>query len=106
MGTNGILPAEGDFNEQGVLKAIFAQYIMQLINDGGQTQYLDWITNNINTGWKNRDTDRNLTFRNYSHSLPNRRYTILRGKQYCNVYAALPSKTVKFPSQQLRKALP
>jgi predicted alpha-1,6-mannanase (GH76 family) len=26
--TNGILPAEGDFNEQGVLKAIFAQYVM------------------------------------------------------------------------------
>jgi predicted alpha-1,6-mannanase (GH76 family) len=70
MGTNGILPAEGDFNEQGVLKAIFAQYIMQLINDGGQTQYLDWIRTNINTGWKNRDTDRGLTFRNYAIHCP------------------------------------
>jgi predicted alpha-1,6-mannanase (GH76 family) len=26
MSANGILPAEGDFNEQGILKAIFAQY--------------------------------------------------------------------------------
>jgi predicted alpha-1,6-mannanase (GH76 family) len=70
MSTNSILPAEGDFNEQGVLKAIFAQYIMQLINDGGQNQYLDWVQTNINTGWKNRDTERNLTFRNYSIHCP------------------------------------
>jgi predicted alpha-1,6-mannanase (GH76 family) len=68
--TNGILPAEGDFNEQGVLKAIFAQYVMQLITEGGQTQYLPWIQNNVNTGWKNRDTKRNLTYRDYSVSCP------------------------------------
>ncbi|MFD0793779.1 glycoside hydrolase family 76 protein [Mucilaginibacter litoreus] len=66
MCTNGILPAEGDFNEQGVLKAIFAQYITQLINEGGQTQYLDWIKTNVNTGWNNRDKARNLTWRNYA----------------------------------------
>ncbi|RFZ84135.1 alpha-1,6-mannanase [Mucilaginibacter terrenus] len=70
MGTNGLLPAEGDFNEQGVLKTIFAQYIMQLINDGGQPQYMDWIQTNVNTGWKNRDTERNLTFRNYAIHCP------------------------------------
>lgn len=68
--TNGILPAEGDFNEQGVLKAIFAQYVMQLITDGGQLQYLPWIQTNVNTGWKNRDTRRNLTYRDYSVSCP------------------------------------
>jgi predicted alpha-1,6-mannanase (GH76 family) len=67
---NGILPAEGDFNEQGVLKAIFAQYVMQLITEGGQTQYLPWIQTNINTGWKNRDIKRNLTYRDYSISCP------------------------------------
>jgi predicted alpha-1,6-mannanase (GH76 family) len=70
MGSNGILPAEGDFNEQGVLKAIFAQYIMQLITDGKQTQYLDWVKTNINTGWNNRDKDRNLTWRNYALAAP------------------------------------
>ena len=70
MGANGILPAEGDFNEQGVLKAIFAQYIMQLITDGKQTQYLDWVKTNINTGWNNRDKDRNLTWRNYALAAP------------------------------------
>ncbi|WP_158799522.1 glycoside hydrolase family 76 protein [Pedobacter sp. L105] len=68
--TNGILPAEGDFNEQGVMKAIFADYMMQLINEGGQTQYLSWIQNNVNTGWANRDQARNLTYRNYAVSCP------------------------------------
>lgn len=66
MCTNGILPAEGDFNEQGVMKAIFAQYIMMLIKDANQPQYLPWIVNNINTGWNNRDKARNLTWRNYA----------------------------------------
>ncbi|WP_426589432.1 glycoside hydrolase family 76 protein [Mucilaginibacter sp. R-33] len=69
MCTNGILPAEGDFNEQGVLKAIFAQYIVQLINEGAQSQYLSWIQTNVNTGWKNRD-GRNLTYRNYAVPTP------------------------------------
>lgn len=62
----GILPAEGDWNEQGVLKAIFGQYVMQLITDGKQTQFLPWIQQNINTAWNNRDPQRNLTFRNYA----------------------------------------
>lgn len=62
---NGILPAEGDWNEQGVLKAIFGQYIMMLINDGKQTQFLPWIQQNINAAWGNRDAARGLTYRNY-----------------------------------------
>ncbi len=36
---DGILPAEGDWNEQGVLKAIFARYLMYLVDIGGQEQY-------------------------------------------------------------------
>ncbi|WP_184550857.1 glycoside hydrolase family 76 protein [Mucilaginibacter sp. FT3.2] len=68
--TSGILPAEGDFNEQGVLKAIFAQYVMQLITEEGQTQYLSWIQTNVNTGWINRDATRNLTYRNYAVACP------------------------------------
>ncbi|SDE68900.1 Glycosyl hydrolase family 76 [Mucilaginibacter pineti] len=70
MCKNGILPTEGDFNEQGILKAIFAQYIMELVKDGKQTQYLPWIQQNVNTGWQNRDTARNLTFRNYAIPCP------------------------------------
>lgn len=68
--TSGILPAEGDWNEQGVLKAIFARYIMMLIKDGGQSQYLDWIRKNINTGWGNRDAGRGITYRNYTVQCP------------------------------------
>jgi predicted alpha-1,6-mannanase (GH76 family) len=70
MCTNGLLPAEGDFNEQGVMKSIFAQYIMMLINDGGQTQYLSWVQQNANTGWQNRDPARNLTYRSYGVACP------------------------------------
>lgn len=70
MCTNQILPAEGDFNEQGVLKSIFAQYITQLIKEGGQSQYLSWIQTNVNTGWDNRDKARNLTWRNYALPAP------------------------------------
>ncbi|PUZ23046.1 alpha-1,6-mannanase [Chitinophaga parva] len=68
--TAGILPAEGDWNEQGVLKAIFAHYIMNLVNDGGQAQYLPWIRKNINTAWGNRDVARGLTYRNYAIPCP------------------------------------
>lgn len=67
---NGILPAEGDWNEQGVLKAIFARYIMMLVKDAGQSQYLPWIRKNINTAWGNRDTGRGLTYRNYAVQCP------------------------------------
>lgn len=63
--TEGVLPAEGDWNEQGVLKAIFARYLVMLINDGHQKQYLPWIQHNANTAWANRDTSRGLTYRNY-----------------------------------------
>jgi uncharacterized protein YyaL (SSP411 family) len=67
---NGILPAEGDWNEQGVLKAIFARNIMLLIQDANQTQYLTWIRKNINTAWGNRDPGRGLTYRNYNVPCP------------------------------------
>ena len=70
MCISGLLPAEGDFNEQGVMKSIFAQYIMMLINDGGQKQYLTWVQKNANTSWQNRDPARNLTYRDYSVVCP------------------------------------
>jgi predicted alpha-1,6-mannanase (GH76 family) len=67
---NGILPAEGDWNEQGVLKAIFARYMMMLVKDANQTQYLDWARKNINKAWGNRDPSRGLTYRNYNVVCP------------------------------------
>ena len=63
---DGILPAEGDWNEQGCMKAIFAHYIGILINDCGQTQWLPWIYDNINAAWMHRDTGRNLMYRDYT----------------------------------------
>lgn len=66
----GILPAEGDWNEQGVLKAIFARYLMDLVNDGKQEQYLPWIRKNADVAWKNRDKNRNIMFRDYDIPCP------------------------------------
>ncbi|WP_461490605.1 glycoside hydrolase family 76 protein [Pontibacter sp. HJ8] len=67
---DGILPAEGDWNEQGVLKAIFGRYMMMLIQDGKQPQYLPWLRQNIDKAWQNRDKTRNLTYRNYKIACP------------------------------------
>jgi predicted alpha-1,6-mannanase (GH76 family) len=67
---NGILPAEGDWNEQGVLKAIFARNVMMLIKEAGQSQYLTWIRGNINSAWGNRDAGRGLMYRNYKVTCP------------------------------------
>lgn len=66
----GILPAEGDWNEQGVLKSIFAQYMQLLIVTAGQTQYQEWIHHNINLAWANRDQKRVLMFRDYKVTTP------------------------------------
>jgi endonuclease/exonuclease/phosphatase family metal-dependent hydrolase/predicted alpha-1,6-mannanase (GH76 family) len=66
----GILPAEGAWNEQGVLKAIFVRYMDMLIDDAGQQQYLAWLQKNINTAWQNRDKDRTLMYRDYDVPAP------------------------------------
>lgn len=47
-------------NEQGIYNAILAQYLPILINDCGQTQYIEFIERSIEFGWKNRDKTRNL----------------------------------------------
>jgi predicted alpha-1,6-mannanase (GH76 family) len=69
-GTSGLLPAEGDWNEQGVLKSIFAHYLFMLINDANQQQYLPWIQNNATWAWRNRDKNRNIMHRNYGIPCP------------------------------------
>lgn len=69
---NGILPAESSSNEQGVMKAIFAQYIYTLIYDSiePQNQYLSWIKANISAAWQNRDQSRSIMYRDYTVSCP------------------------------------
>lgn len=67
---NGILPAEGDWNEQGVLKSIFVHYMKDLIEKGEQEQYLEWIIDNANTAWKHRDPVREIMHRDYTKPAP------------------------------------
>ena len=67
---DGILPAEGDWNEQGVLKAIFARYMQKLIKDGGQNQYTSWLQENATLAWHNRDENRDIMFRDYDVKAP------------------------------------
>lgn len=52
--------------EQGIYTAIFAQYIVRLIEDCNKPEYLPWLRRTINYGWKNRDAVRNLTYKNYT----------------------------------------
>ncbi len=66
---NGILPFElGE--EQGVYHAIFAQYIIRLIEDGNKPEYLPWLRMNINAGWNNRDAERKLTHKQFTTVFP------------------------------------
>jgi predicted alpha-1,6-mannanase (GH76 family) len=67
---SGILPAEGDYNEQGVLKAIFAQYLAELVKVYPQGDYAKWAIYNANTAWNNRDQTRNIMHRNYKVPCP------------------------------------
>lgn len=66
---NGVLFYKNGI-EQGIYTAIFAQYIIRLIEDCNQKQYVDWMRLNINTAWANRDKDRNLTFKDASNPCP------------------------------------
>lgn len=64
---NNVLRPEGNpsqtevGDEMGIYNAILAQYLPILINECGQTQYIEYIERSINLGWKNRDKERNLT---------------------------------------------
>lgn len=68
--SNGILPAEGDWNEQGVLKSILAQYLILLLPKDSHGEYTNWIKSNINLAWQNRDQDRGITYRDYKIKCP------------------------------------
>ncbi|MCW3804459.1 glycoside hydrolase family 76 protein [Plebeiibacterium marinum] len=64
----GMFPFENGI-EQGVYAAIFAQYIVELI-DCDQPQYHKWLLKNINNSWKNRDQMRKLTFKDFAIPCP------------------------------------
>lgn len=66
----GILPAEGDWNEQGVLKAIFANYLSMLAKAFPSGDYAKWAIYNANSAWNNRDLSRGIMYRNYKITCP------------------------------------
>jgi DUF1680 family protein len=69
MSGNGFLHVENGI-EQGIYHAIFAQYIIRLIEDGGQSQYLSWLRENINAGWANRSASSGVTYKDYANPTP------------------------------------
>lgn len=66
---DGLLPFKNGV-EQGIYAAIFAQYVIRLIEDGGQPQYLDWLRHNIDVAWSHRDQRRNITFKDAARACP------------------------------------
>lgn len=66
---DGLLPFKNGV-EQGIYAAIFAQYIIRLIEDGNQPQYMDWLRHNIDVAWNNRDVNRNVTFKDATKPCP------------------------------------
>ncbi|UKT62776.1 glycoside hydrolase family 76 protein [Pedobacter mucosus] len=66
----GILPAEGDYNEQGVLKAIFAQYLVDLDQVFPAGDYKKWAVFNATSAWNNRDFSRGIMHRDYKNPCP------------------------------------
>jgi predicted alpha-1,6-mannanase (GH76 family) len=69
MSTNDFLPFENG-TEQGIYIAIFAQYIIRLIEDGKQYNYLPWLQHNINTGWANKLASSGITHKDFAHPAP------------------------------------
>lgn len=67
MSKEGLLPFETGI-EQGIYNAILAQYIIRLIEDCEQYQYIPWLHYNIDMAWANRDKSTNIT--DMDHSKP------------------------------------
>lgn len=65
----GLLPFKNGV-EQGIYGAIFAQYIVRLIEDGRQYQYKSWLQYNIKTAWSNRNIKTYITYKNAAISCP------------------------------------
>ncbi|MDR0714969.1 MAG: glycoside hydrolase family 76 protein [Bacteroidales bacterium] len=69
MSRNGFLPFENGI-EQGIYTAIFAQYMIRLIEDGKQFRYIEWLHKNINAGWKNRLETNDITYKDCANPAP------------------------------------
>jgi predicted alpha-1,6-mannanase (GH76 family) len=69
MSSGGFLHFENGV-EQGIYHAIFAQYIVRLIEDGGQSQYLPWLRRNMDAGWANRLPSHGITYKDYARPAP------------------------------------
>ncbi|MDR2026117.1 MAG: glycoside hydrolase family 76 protein [Prevotellaceae bacterium] len=69
MSTNGFLHFENGI-EQGIYTAIFAQYIVRLIEDGKQYQYVPWLRHNIGAGWANRIPSLDITYKDFANPAP------------------------------------
>lgn len=67
--STGLLPFKNGI-EQGIYASIFALYIIRLIEDAKQPQYIAWLHYNINVAWNNRDRERNITFKDASKPCP------------------------------------
>lgn len=105
-GTNRILPLATGY-EQGVYCAIFAQYISMFINDfnpnseykdkltaAQHTKFVKWINNNLNSGFKNRDS-RGLSNGNFQKAQTEGAYVESYGG------SALPALMLMFPTETI-----
>jgi hypothetical protein len=92
MCKDGILPLETG-PEQGVYCAIFAQYMRMLVYDCGQRQYLTYIRQNIEAGWKNRDRKNGLSDGRFAHP------STINGKTEVYPASGLPALMLMFPSE-------
>ena len=92
MCKDGILPLETG-PEQGVYCAIFAQYMRMLVYDCGQRQYLTYIRQNIEAGWKNRDRKNGLSDGRFAHP------SAINGKTEVYPASGLPALMLMFPSE-------
>lgn len=92
MCRNGILPVETG-PEQGVYCAILAQYLRMLVYDCGQTQYLTYIRQNIETGWKNRDKSTGVSDGFFD------RPSSVEGKTEVYPASGLPALMLMFPGE-------
>lgn len=89
--SKGILSFENGI-EQGIYAAIFSQYIIRLIEDCNQTQYLDWMRYNANKGWANKDS-RNLTYKDFNSPCPSGVIEVYDASACPSIMQVIPPKS-------------
>ena len=66
----GILNNGGYTGDFSAFLVIFIRNMMQFVNEGKQKQYLDWMTLNAETAWKNRRKTDNIMSSNFGTQAP------------------------------------